>query len=431
MLAPGHFHAALVQKEMIPGVSPRVFVYAPLDYDLLAHLSRVQAFNTRSTNPTAWELDVRAGSNYLERYLREPVGNTAVIAGRNRLKIDRILASLMAGLNVLADKPWIVDFADFPKLERVLREAEVRDQLAWDMMTERFEVTNRLQRDLIQDPDVFGQPLPGTAQEPGLILESVHHLKKLVAGRPLIRPAWWFDPTEAGEGMADVGTHLADLAMWLLFPEEPIDHRRDIHLLSATRSDLKLTREQFTAVTALPDFPLSLTSLVQNGQLAYAANGSVDFTLKGVHIRLSVVWEYEAAPGHGDTHESLARGSRAKVAIRHAPGSSGGVSRPELYVAANEPGDHTGVLAAVRRRCEQWNSEYPGVAAVDLGGQVQVTIPDNLRIGHETHFAEMFREFRGHFCQPRGVPLWERANLLTKYYITTRAVEMAKNPVAG
>src|SRR5688572_32522194 len=32
-LDPGHFHAALVQKEMYPGVSPQVDVYAPLGPD--------------------------------------------------------------------------------------------------------------------------------------------------------------------------------------------------------------------------------------------------------------------------------------------------------------------------------------------------------------------------------------------------------------
>ena len=34
-LDPGHFHAALVQKEMYPGVAPRVDVYAPLGPDLV------------------------------------------------------------------------------------------------------------------------------------------------------------------------------------------------------------------------------------------------------------------------------------------------------------------------------------------------------------------------------------------------------------
>ena len=35
---PGHFHAALVQKEMYPGVAPRVDIYAPLGSDLYEHL---------------------------------------------------------------------------------------------------------------------------------------------------------------------------------------------------------------------------------------------------------------------------------------------------------------------------------------------------------------------------------------------------------
>ena len=40
-LDPGHFHAALIQKEMYPGVAPRVDVYAPLGPDLFEHLNRV------------------------------------------------------------------------------------------------------------------------------------------------------------------------------------------------------------------------------------------------------------------------------------------------------------------------------------------------------------------------------------------------------
>ena len=35
-LAPGHFHATLFQKEMLPGVSPRVHVYATLGPTLLS-----------------------------------------------------------------------------------------------------------------------------------------------------------------------------------------------------------------------------------------------------------------------------------------------------------------------------------------------------------------------------------------------------------
>ena len=34
-LDPAHFHAALVQKQMLPGIAKRVAVYAPLGPDLL------------------------------------------------------------------------------------------------------------------------------------------------------------------------------------------------------------------------------------------------------------------------------------------------------------------------------------------------------------------------------------------------------------
>ena len=80
-LDPGHFHAALIQKEMYPGVDPTVHVYAPLGPDLLAHLGRVSAFNRRAENPTSWRLEVHAGPDFLERMLREKPGNVVVLSG--------------------------------------------------------------------------------------------------------------------------------------------------------------------------------------------------------------------------------------------------------------------------------------------------------------------------------------------------------------
>src|SRR5262245_37334407 len=58
-LAPGHFHAALVQKRMHPAVAPRSYVYGPLDSDTASHFECIAAFNTRRDDPTAWELDLR------------------------------------------------------------------------------------------------------------------------------------------------------------------------------------------------------------------------------------------------------------------------------------------------------------------------------------------------------------------------------------
>jgi predicted dehydrogenase len=414
-LAPGHFHAALVQKQMPPGVHPRAYVYAPLDYDLLTHLARVVSFNTRSANPTTWELDVRAGGDYLERMLRETPGNTVVIAGRNRSKIDSILAAASNNLHVLADKPWVIRHDDFPKLEQVFQEAELRDVVVWDMMTERFEVTTVLLRELMSDPEVFGAPVAGSADEPGLTLESVHYLKKTVAGAPLRRPAWWFDATQAGPALGDVGTHLADLAMWLLFPEQPIDARRDVQIHDATVWPTPLSRDQLLAITVAPEPPPGLA----DGLLLYFGNGTVSYSIRGVWVRLTVMWEYESAEGRGDTHEAVARGTNARIEVR--PSADG----PLLSVVPAEPSVRADVAAAVRHRCTLWQDRFPGVAVRAEGDRLHLDVPERHRTGHEAHFDAVVREFLSYFHLPRQVPNWERANMLAKYHLTTTAVEIA------
>src|SRR5262245_10722203 len=170
---PGHFHAALVQKEMYPEVAPRVDVYAPLSTDLTLYLNRIIGFNARPTNPTAWELEVHAGPNALERMLSQRPGNVVVLAGFNRTKIDAIQAAVEAGLHVLSDKPWVINAADLPKLESALNTAAAKGLVPYDIMTERYEITSILQRELVNTPEVFGAALPGTPDEPAVTMESV------------------------------------------------------------------------------------------------------------------------------------------------------------------------------------------------------------------------------------------------------------------
>ena len=119
-LDPGHFHAALVQKEMYQGVASRVDVFGQLGPDLVEHLNRISAYNHRPDRPTAWELEVHTSPDYFERMLREHPGNVVVFSGRNRGKIDRIAASVNAGLNVLGDKPWILKSEDLRKRTNVV-----------------------------------------------------------------------------------------------------------------------------------------------------------------------------------------------------------------------------------------------------------------------------------------------------------------------
>lgn len=422
-LAPGHFHAALVQKEALPGVDPHVHVYAPLDADLSAHLDRLARFNARPDRPTAWTADVHAGPDWFDRFRTERPGNVVVIAGRNRPKIDLILAAVSSGYCVLADKPWVVETVDLPKLDRVFAEADRQGVFAWDVMTERWEVTSRVMRELMADPEVFGNPLPGTPDEPALFLESVHYLSKSVAGVPLRRPAWWFDPAVAGEAMADVGTHLADLAMWLAFPGRAIDHRTDVELVAADRWPTPVDRDDFRQITGLADFPPELTGLEDAGRLLYRGNGTVLYRLRDRYVRLTTRWGVRVDGPDGDTHLAIARGSRATVAVRHEAGFGPG---PQVFVAPVASPEKAAVAARLTETCRAWSERCPVYAATDLGDRFHIHIPGRERTGHESHFASVLGEFVTGFGDRTQIPAWERPNLLAKYHVTARAVEMAR-----
>jgi predicted dehydrogenase len=422
ILAPGHFHAALVLKRALHGVHPRTYVYGPLDTNTLAHLARVCAFNTRRDSPTSWEVDLRAGAGYLDRFTHETPGNAVVLSGRNRPKIDLMRLAVENCLHVLADKPWIVEYADFPKLEALFREAELRDVFVWDMLTERFEITNWLQREFVRDPELFGTWQDGTPEHPALLLHSVHYLKKTVNGQQLVRPWWWFDPEVSGEAMADVGTHLADLAIWLVAPDQAVDYATQIQMLAADRTPLLLSEDEFRDVTRLSGYPPELRPRVVNGQLYYAGNNTATFILRGVHVRLSTAWEYASAGG--DTHQTYAHGTRATVSIRQQPNG-----RAELYVAAADPADHADLVKKLTDKCNVLQRDFAGLSVADLGAEAQVVIPEGWRASHEDHFGAVMEEFVRYFHTPRAIPHWEKPNALARYYITTKAVEMARGAV--
>jgi predicted dehydrogenase len=421
-LDPGHFHAALVQKEMYPGVSSRVNVYAPVGTDLVDHLARVAAFNRRKDKPTAWELEIHAGPDYLERMLREHPGNAVVISGRNRGKIDRVQSSLDAGLHALVDKPWILEAADLPKLDKALATAEERKLVALDIMTERFEVTTQLQRELVNDAATFGRLVPGSEADPAVYMESVHYLKKIVAGAPNPRPVWFFDTDQQGEGFNDIGTHLVDLTQWTLFPEQAIDYKKDVRVMRAQRWPTLIPRAEFRSVTR-EEFPDFLAPRVKDETLEYFCNALVTYTLRGNHVGLNVIWDWEPAPGTGDTHFAYYRGSRAKVEIRQGTAER---FRPELYVVPNTAGEKAAVLAAVQARIAALQPQYPGTAVADQGAELRVTIPDALRVGHEEHFAQVTQRFLRYVRDRSTLPAWERPNMLAKYYVTTEGTRLAR-----
>src|SRR3954451_2683448 len=128
-LDPGHFHAALVQKQMYPGIDSEVYVYAPPGQELEAHLALVKQYNESKENPTHWVEKVYTGNDYLEKMLTEKKGNVVVLAGNNRQKTEYIKKAIDAGFNVLGDKPMAIDFENFKLLEQAFTEANEKKLL--------------------------------------------------------------------------------------------------------------------------------------------------------------------------------------------------------------------------------------------------------------------------------------------------------------
>jgi predicted dehydrogenase len=421
-LDPGHFHAALVQKTMYEQVAPKVHVYAPVGPDVEDHGKRIEGFNTRPEDPTNWNQKVYAGDDFLQRMVKDRPGNVVVISGNNKKKAEYIKACVGAGLNVLADKPMCIDAKGYELLQEAFTLAQEKGVLLYDIMTERSSITTILQKELVHNKEVFGELKEGAVDDPSVVKESVHHFFKYVSGNPIKRPGWYFDTTQQGEGIVDVTTHLVDLVMWETFPGEAISYE-DIEIKQANRWPTMITREQYAKVTRLEDFaPFLKDRLDNNGVLPCYANGEIIFTIKGIHAKVSVKWNFQAPEGAGDTHYSIMKGTRANVIIRQAEEEK---YRPELYVQRVMGVSMDEFSSSVSKAVSELGQKYPGVAYSQRGGFCHVTIPDEYRIGHEAHFGQVAERYLRYLVEGK-LPEWEVENMKTKYNITTKALERAK-----
>jgi predicted dehydrogenase len=419
-LDPGHFHASLVQKTMYPQISPDVYVYAPAGSDVQDHLDGIKRFNTRAENPTSWNEIVYTGDDYLQKMLTEKKGNVVVISGKNAQKTEYISEAVGAGFNVLADKPMIITWEKFPLLVKAFETADKNKVLLYDIMTERYEITTILQKELSQIPAVFGDLQKGSPDNPAVTKESVHHFCKNVAGNPIKRPAWFFDSAQQGEGLVDVSTHLVDLIQWECFPERIIDYKKDIEMLSARRWPTQMTADEFEKVTQIAAFPEYLSNEIKDGKLSVYCNGEIIYKINDIHAKVSVIWNYRAPEGAGDTHYSIMRGSRCSLIIRQGAEEN---YKPVLYVEAL-PGQDIGSSLA-KAITVTLQEKYPGISLQPVGyGKWVVQIPARYHIGHEAHFGQVMEKYLQYLGEGK-LPDWEVPNMIAKYYTTTTAQKLA------
>jgi predicted dehydrogenase len=420
-LDPGHFHAALVQKTMYESVDPVVHVYAPDGPEVESYLSRIGDYNARSEDPSSWEEKVYTGDDFLEKMLVDKPGNVMVVSGNNALKTEYILKTVQSGIHVLADKPMVISPDKFPMLEEAFATARKKGVLLYDIMTERHEITTMLQKEFSLIPEVFGELQVGSPKFPAITKESVHHFSKIVSGLPLIRPPWFFDTEQQGEGIVDVTTHLVDLVQWEAFPEVVLK-KEDIQIISSKRWTTGLTTEMFKKVCGLDSYPPYLEKDVEGSILRVYSNGEINYTIKGVHARVSVIWNFQAPEGTGDTHNSTMRGSTSELMIRQ--GEDEGY-KPTLYIMPTYIESPDEFRKSLQSGARQLAEKYPGLTITEIDELLwRVEVPDSYNVGHEAHFGQVTEKYLDYLSKGT-LPEWEIPNMIVKYYTTTEGLKQA------
>ena len=418
-LDPGHFHAALIQKSMYPQVDPAVHVYAEDGRDLKLHLERIDGYNKRTAEPTSWKENIYTGKDFFAKMIAEKKGNVVVLAGNNRLKTNYILESVRNGFHVFADKPMAVDTRGFEQLKLAFTEAKKKGVQLYDIMTERFEITTQLQRAFSMDPALFGTLEKGTAEDPSVTKISVHHFYKYVSGSVLTRPSWFFDDKQQGAGIVDVTTHLVDLIQWECFPGQIIDYKKNVKMLNAKSWTTPVSAADFTVVTkeAVPDYLKAISDA--KGDIQVNCNGEFTYNINGVHAKVSVIWNYKAPEGTGDTHYSLMRGTKASLIIKQGKEEN---FKPTLYIEQRQK--DAAFEEKLNASIQKISQTFPGISLVKISNGWTISVPEKYNDGHESHFAQVTKKYLD-YLQNNNMPAWEVPNMIAKYYTTTKAKELA------
>lgn len=194
-------------------------------------------------------------------------------------------------------------------------------------------------------------------------------------------------------------------------PDTAINYQTDIEMLDARRWPTTLNEEQWRTVTG--------TAPLSPGNFDYYGNNFVSYTIRGIHVQMDVRWDLE---GVSDTHMARFRGSKASIEVRQGADES---YRPEVYIIPNSVDLHDEIQTALQAKLDQLQSTIDGVTIEDRGREFLLNIPDHHRVGHEAHFAEVTRQFFTYLDNPKFLPAWEKPNMLAKYYVSTKGVEMA------
>jgi len=180
----------------------------------------------------------------------------------------------------------------------------------------------------------------------------------------------------------------------------------------------------FEKVTGLSEFPDYLKKDVSSDTLKVYSNGEIIYKINGKYAKVSVIWNYQAPEGTGDTHFSIMRGTKSDLYIRQGEEEA---FKPILYIELHADEDPESYEAGIQ---EIFGTDvvkrYPGIQLIKQSDKVwKVEIPEKYKIGHEAHFEQVTRKYL-EYLEKGNMPEWEIPNMITKYYVTTQALKMAE-----
>ena len=161
---------------------------------------------------------------------------------------------------------------------------------------------------------------------------------------------------------------------------------------------------------------------VRNDILYVYSNGDITYKIKNIYAKVSVIWNYTFP--EGDTHYSIMKGSKSHLIIEQ--GKEQGF-KPQLTIKVVHGTDLTTFENELIDAIKAILSKYPGISITKQEeGRWTVEIPEVYHNGHETHFGQVTENFLQYLSEG-ALPDWEVPNMITKYHITTHALEMVKN----
>jgi hypothetical protein len=101
----------------------------------------------------------------------------------------------------------------------------------------------------------------------------------------------------------------------------------------------------------------------------------------------------------------------------------------QLYIRKGDNINKDEFIGNLQKAVADLQVKYPFVSysqTEDDASLYLIDIPTENRTGHESHFKNLAESYFG-FLVNRNLPEWEVPNTITKYYITTNALEIAQS----